>query len=64
VILFNQITRFCSNPIKQFEAVVARQGLLLFLIVRSDLKKNPKNPLRPSRLRGSLTPEDLKDIGN
>ena len=28
---------------KQFEAVVARQGLLLFLIVRSDLKKQKYN---------------------
>jgi len=27
---------------KQFEAVVARQGMLLFLIVRSDLKKTQK----------------------
>jgi hypothetical protein len=36
--------------------------MLVFLIVRSDQEKTKIQPWRPSRLRDSITPEDLKDI--
>ena len=47
------ITYYLFHSILPSLSRVAGQGMLFFLIVRSD-QENFKNPLRPSRLRGSI----------